>query len=115
MVAYTILLILLVIVVMVAIFYYLRHRARKKALEKKYGRVPDHVELYFEEYFDEMIENWDLVKEDELDDWLSDMRNRMDSVSDGIDELKGNKENIDQELNTVEERIESLKKKENRR
>lgn len=115
MAAYSIILILLVIVILFGIFYFFRYRARKKALKKKYGRVPSHMELYFEEYFDEMIESWDLVKKDEVDDWVTDMSERVIKVSDDIDDLKATKQDIDQELSAVEKRIESLKKKESRR
>ncbi len=106
-----VLIILLVILIMIGIFLFFKHRARKKALEKKYGRVPSHIELYFKEYFDSIIDNWDLVKKDKVDRWVDDMDDRVETVSTDIEELKANKVEIDQELTAVEKRIETLAEK----
>ncbi|MEF8873332.1 MAG: hypothetical protein V5A88_01530 [Candidatus Thermoplasmatota archaeon] len=111
MYAFSALLIILVILIMLGIFLYFRHRARKKALKKEYGRVPSHTELYFKEYFEEMIDSWDLVRKDEVDEWVGKMDDRIETVSEDIDRLKSNRENIDDQLSAVEKRIEKLEMK----
>lgn len=106
-----VLLVILVILIMVGIFLFFKHRARKKALKQKYGRVPDHIELYFKEYFGDMIESWDLLKKNDVNTWVDDMEVRLDDLSGDIDELKANKKDIDKNLDQVESRISELESK----
>ncbi|GEM_PF-1830737 len=112
MYAYSAMLIILVVLIMIGIFLYFRHRARNKALKKEYGRVPTHTELYFEEYFEDMIDSWDLVRKEEVGEWVDKMDGRIETVSEDIERLKSNRENIDEQLSAVEKRIETLDMKE---
>ncbi|MBS3781881.1 MAG: hypothetical protein KGY68_04665 [Candidatus Thermoplasmatota archaeon] len=115
MAAYTTLLVILVIVILVGIYFYFRHRARKKALTRKYGHDPSHTELYFEEYFEDIIESWDLVREDEAHRWADNMEDRLSELSSKIESLKSNKHKIDQEFEMVENRIDKLETQEEMR
>ncbi|MBS3817422.1 MAG: hypothetical protein KGY76_07665 [Candidatus Thermoplasmatota archaeon] len=111
MYAVSALLIILTILILIGIYLYFRNRARKKALKEKYGRVPSHTELYFEEYFDEMIESWDLLKKEEVEDWVDKMEVRLDGVSEDLEELKANRETIDNKLDKVESRLNKMESK----
>jgi len=115
MAAYTTLLVILVIVIMLGIYFYFRHRVKKKALERKYGHVPSHTELYFEEYFEDIIESWDLVKEGEAQRWAEKMDGRLNNLSERIESLKSKRDQIDQEFEIMENRIESLETQEEMR
>ncbi len=115
MAAYTTLLVILVIIIMIGIYFYFRYRARKKALERKYGHVPSHTELYFEEYFENIIESWDLVKEDKAQRWAEKMDTRLKDLSDRIDSLKSKSNQIDQEFEVIENRIDKLETQEEMR
>ncbi|MFW6064092.1 MAG: hypothetical protein ACOC8Y_00795 [Candidatus Natronoplasma sp.] len=115
MAAYTVLLIILVVVVMLGIYFYFRYRTKKKALERKYGHLPSHTELYFEEYFEDIIQSWDLVKEDEAQRWAKEMDTRLDDLSGRIESLKSKRNQIDQEFEIIENRIDKLETQEEMR
>lgn len=115
MVAYTALLIILVIVILAGIYIYFRHRARKKALKDQYGHFPSHTELYFEEYFEDMIDSWDLVQREEAQQWVEKMDGRLNDLSHRLDSLKSKKGDINQKLDVVENRIEKVEAEEGKR
>ncbi len=115
MAAYTTLIVILVLIILVSIYLYFRQRAKKKALVRKYGHEPTHTELYFEEYFEDIIESWDLVKEGEAQRWADKMENRLDDLSESIESLKSRKKQIDQEFEVMENRIDKLETQEEMR
>ncbi len=115
MAAYTSLIVILVILIMVGIYFYFRQRTRKKALERKYGHVPSHTELYFEEYFEDIIESWDLVKVGEAKRWAEKMDKRLDDLSGKIESLKSKSSQIDQEFEIMENRIDKIETQEEMR
>lgn len=100
--------VLLVIIIFVGFILYIRHRARNRALEKMYGHVPSHTELYFVEYFDEMINSWDLINKDRAKGWAQDMDNRLVIVGKEIEGLKKRRGYIDPELDGIESRIRDM-------
>ena len=114
MAVYTTLIVILVILIMIGIFMFFRHRARNKALKDKYGHVPSHTELYFEEFFEDMIDSWDLVRQDEAQQWAENMDDRLSNLSERVESLKTKKRDIDQELDIVENRIERFETEERR-
>lgn len=102
---------LIVLIIIVIGYFYFKRRAKNKALENMYGYVPSHVELYFQEYFDDIIENWDLVDKKTAKEWASDINGRLDNVSSDINELKSNRDEIDRELDGIEKRIGNIEGK----
>lgn len=105
------LLIVLIIIIIVGFLYFMRKRARSKVLSERYGYKPSHTELYFEEYFDDIIQNWDLVKKDKAKNWADDMEKRLTEISKEIDELKTNKKDITSEFDQIEDRIKDIDKR----
>ena len=99
---------LLVILVIVIGIFYLRHRARNQALERMYGHIPNHVELYFVEYFHDIVQNWDLVEKEQASEWADGMQTRLNSVSKEIDGLKDKSKSIDKDIDALENRINSI-------
>jgi len=80
-------------------------------LRETYGHEPSHMELYFEEYFEEILDNWDLMRKKEVRDWADDMNGRLDAVSDDISKLKKRKKKINSDFTMVEERIKNMEEK----
>ncbi len=66
------------------------------------------MELYFEEYFEEIIENWDLMRKDEVRNWSEDMNSRLDSVAKDINSLKARRKQINTEFDSMETRIKTM-------
>ncbi len=102
--------VILIIIAFVAFVLYSRHKARNRALEKMYGHVPSHTELYFLEYFEDIIGNWDLVNKQRAEEWARDMDKRLNSVSLEIEGLKKRRNYIDPELDGIEKRINTMEK-----
>ncbi|MFW5928588.1 MAG: hypothetical protein ACOCSL_05225 [Thermoplasmatota archaeon] len=105
------LLIILIIIVIGAFFYFMRRRAKSKILSERYGHKPSHIELYFEEYFDDIIHNWDLVEKKEAKDWANNMDKRLGEISKEIDELQSNKNRISSEFDQIEDRVHRIERK----
>ncbi len=103
-----------IIILIILIFFfgilYLRYRARNKALENMYGHIPTHVELYFTEYFDDIVDNWDLIDKKRANEWTEGMKSRLSSVSNEIQGLKKKSASIDKEFDTLENRIKTMEK-----
>ncbi len=104
------LLIVLIIIIIVGFLYFMRKRAKAKILSERYGYKPSHTELYFEEYFDDIIQNWDLVKKDKAQNWADDMEKRLSEISREIDELQSNKRKISSEFDQIEDRIDNIER-----
>ncbi len=101
---------IIIVIIIVAFILYMRHKARNKALEKMYGHVPSHTELYFLEYFEEMINNWDLITKKRAEEWSQDMDGRLKEVVVEIEGLKKRRKYIDPELDTIESRISTIER-----
>lgn len=99
---------ILIIIVLVLGYFYFKHRMKRKALRERYGHIPSHEELYFEEYFDEMIKNWDLLKKEEVKKWVESMDKRLDTVSNDIDRLNTKRTDIDANFEKIEESLKRL-------
>lgn len=106
--AFYVVLALLIITLVVLFLFLFRETKRKKALKEEYGYVPEHTELYFEEYFDDIIKEWDLVREDEAQRWAEKMSERLDDVSEKLDSVKSRKREIDSDMETIENKIEKI-------
>ncbi|MFW6038779.1 MAG: hypothetical protein ACOC89_04505 [Candidatus Saliniplasma sp.] len=105
------LVIIIILGIVSLIYFYFRSRVRKKALTETYGHEPSHMELYFEEYFEDMLENWDLMSKKEVKNWADDMDNRLNTVADDISTLKKRKKRINSQFDDVESRIQGLENK----
>ena len=101
-------LLILVILVMIIGIFYLRHRARNQALERMYGHIPNHVELYFVEYFNDIVQNWDLLEKEKAVEWADGMQTRLNSVSKEIEGIKAKSTTIDKDIVALENRIDSI-------
>ncbi len=101
---------IIIILIIVAFILYMRHKARNEALEKMYGHIPSHTELYFLEYFDEMIDNWDLITKKRAEEWSQDMDGRLKNLTVEIQGLKKRRKYIDPELDNIENKIGKIEK-----
>jgi len=76
-VAVVILAIVAAVVIYFALVYVRNIVSRRGKLKQKYGYVPEHIELYFEEYFPTMIKEWDLVVRSRLGHWMDGVKQKM--------------------------------------
>jgi hypothetical protein len=67
-----------------------------------------HVELYFDEHFRDVINEWDLTSRTKVKDWSVDMSSRLDSVGKDIDKLSKFKNSFDKRMDTLEADLDKL-------
>jgi len=86
-------------------------RGRRRALIEKYGYLPSHTELYFEEYFPKMISEWDLVTIPKLERWKKGIQGKLKSIGGEINEITDYREDINSRLDILEKEVGKLEKK----
>lgn len=99
---------ILAAIIIAWIFFLYSVVSRRTALKEKYGEVPSHTELYFEEYFEDITDEWDLVKKRDAQSWANEIEGRVNAVGDTINELKQTRKEIDKDLETIEDEIKKL-------
>jgi peptidoglycan hydrolase CwlO-like protein len=68
----------------------------------------EHVELYFDEHFRDIINEWDLTNRTKLKDWKKDMSKRLDDVGTDIDKLSKFRKSFDPRLDKLESEMKKL-------
>ena len=103
--------VLLVIVVYLVVKLIRLFRGRRRALEEKYGYVPRHTELYFEEYFPKMISEWDLITKPKLERWKKGIQGKLKSIGGEINEVLDYRKSLDSRIDKLEKEVVKLEKK----
>lgn len=85
--------------------------SRREKLRKKYGRVPDHTELYFEEYFPTIMKEWDIVTQPRLQRWNKKTRQKMSTIDKDLDKIMKYRADLDGRMDSLEKDVDSLEKK----
>ncbi len=111
MIVDAILIAILAAIIIAWIFFLYSIVSRRKALKEEYGEVPSHTKLYFEEYFEDIMDEWDLVTEKEAQKWARDIDDRVIEVSETIGRLKQTRDEIDQDFETIEDKIERFEER----
>jgi hypothetical protein len=91
----------LVLALVLVFFWYLSLRKKRKAM-------PSHIELYFDENFRRIINEWDFVGRDRIKDFKKDMGKRLSLVGGDLDILEANKVKLDKRLTNVEKKMDKL-------
>lgn len=90
---FSIIVIILVIALIYLIIYYVKKRREARI---------HHVELYFDEHFRDVINEWDLTTRTKVKDWEKDMGKRLDSVGKDIGKLMSFRKSLDARLDRLE-------------
>ena len=85
-------------------------RGREHALIEKYGRLPSHTDLYFEEYFPTLISEWDLITKPKLERWKQGIQNKLKSIGVNINEISDYREKLDSRIGKLSEEVVKLEK-----
>lgn len=83
---------------------YLVYQTRKK----KKTQGPDHLELYFDEHFRNIIDEWDLMPRSKVKTWKKDMNRKLKVVNRDIETLKSKKVSLNTRLNGLDKEMRSL-------
>ena len=79
-----------------------------KYVKKEVKPVRNHVDLYFDEHFRNIIKEWDILGRGEVKNWTQQISKRLDTVGDYIGKLKESRKHLDQRMSKLEEAIASL-------
>ncbi len=72
------------------------------SLSKKRKQMPSHIELYFDENFKKIMNEWDLATRDKAKEFRKDMNGRLVKVGNDISGLEKRRSVLDKRLKAVE-------------
>ncbi len=107
----------IIFVILLVIFIYLivkvirLVRGRRHALEVKYGYMPSHSELYFEEFFPKIISEWDLITKPKLEHWKKGIQNKLKLIGGELNEIIDYRKSIDSRIDKLEKEVIRIEKK----
>ena len=76
-------------------------------LKKKKGG-PDHIQLYFDEHFRNIIDEWDLMPRSKVKTWKKDMNKKLKVISRDIGTIKKKKTSINSRMSALEKGMKNL-------
>jgi hypothetical protein len=76
--------------------------------KRKGGKAPSHIELYFDDNFRKIIDEWDLMPRDRVKEFKKDMTKRLTKVGTEINSLEEKRNSLEGRLSTVEKGMEKL-------
>ncbi len=76
--------------------------------KRKSGKAPSHIELYFDDNFRKIIDEWDLMPRDRVKEFKKDMTKRLTKVGTDLNTLENRRNSLEGRLSTVEKGMEKL-------
>ena len=75
---------------------------------KKRGSDTDHIQLYFDEHFRNIVDEWDLMPRNKIKAWKRDMNKKLKVINRDIENIKTKKGGINTRLDTLEKGMMTL-------
>jgi archaellum component FlaC len=97
-----IIIVLLLIIAMIYLVFYTLRKIKEKRTQ--------HVELYFDEHFRDIIKEWDLVPQRNVNDWTKGISKRLDTVGNDINKMMDFKNAFDKRISSLESDLNKLEK-----
>ena len=94
---------IIVIILIIALIWLIISYVRKR----REARM-EHVGLYFDEHFRDIIKEWDLTSRAKVKDWSKDMGKRLDGVKKDVDKLTAFRSSFDSRLDRLESDVHKL-------
>jgi peptidoglycan hydrolase CwlO-like protein len=85
--------VLIALIILVSLIIYYR---------KKSAKGPSHIELYFDENFRTIIDEWDMVSRDRIKLFRTDMSKRLKGIGGNIDNLENKRDTLDKRMDRLE-------------
>ncbi len=98
--------IFIVVLLLAFVFVYLIYYIYQ--LKKKRGGGADHIQLYFDEHFRNIIDEWDLMPRSKVKTWKKDMNKKLKVISRDIGTIKKKKTSINSRMDSIEKGMKSL-------
>ncbi len=77
-------------------------------LTKKGKGGPDHIELYFDEHFRNIIDEWDLMPRAKIKTWKRDMNKKLKVINRDIENVKKKRVGLNTRLDVIEREMKNL-------
>ena len=74
---------------------------------KKKKKLQNHIDLYFDENFRNIIDEWDLVSRSKIKSWKKDIMKKLDYLGNDINSLKTRRERADKRMKALEKSLTS--------
>jgi hypothetical protein len=100
--------IILIGLLVLAFIYVLILFISSLAKRRKMGKAPSHIELYFDDNFRKIIDEWDLMPRDRVKDFKKDMNKRLSKVGADLGSLEKKRTSLEGRLSTVEKGLDKL-------
>lgn len=78
------------------------------SLMKKRRAGPTHIELYFDENFRKIIDEWDLISRDRVKEFKKDIKSRLNIIGNDITALEGNRDSLEKRMTKLDREITKL-------
>lgn len=78
------------------------------SLMKKKREGPTHIELYFDDNFRKIIDEWDLIPRDRVKEWKKDIKSRLSVIGNDISSLENNKNALEKRMSRLDREIGKL-------
>jgi len=98
------LILLFVIVLFWTISYIVYAIKRRRSKSKK----PSHIQLYFDENFRNIIDEWDLMPRSQIKTWKKDMNKKLKVINRDINKIKKRKVSINSRFDNLENEMTKL-------
>lgn len=92
---------LLAIALILTIFWFINLSRKKK-------KGPSHVELYFDENFRNIMDEWDFSTRDNVKDFRKKINTRLTKVGSEISLLETNRNKLDRRMTTLDKKMNKL-------
>ncbi|MDP6155131.1 MAG: hypothetical protein QF682_03220 [Candidatus Thermoplasmatota archaeon] len=98
--------ILIVALLLAFVFVYLIYYIYQ--MKKKRTGGADHIQLYFDEHFRNIIDEWDLMPRSKVKTWKKDMNKKLKVISRDIGTIKKKKTSVNSRMDALEKGMKSL-------
>lgn len=79
-----------------------------QSIRKRRAEGPSHIELYFDENFRKIMDEWDFTTRDRVKDFKKDMGKRLSKVAGDIDTLEKKRTGLDKRMTSLETKMSKL-------
>lgn len=98
----------LIIGLLVIAFIYTLYLLIVSISRRRKGKMPSHIELYFDDNFRKIMDEWDLMSRDKVKDFKKDISKRLTKVGTDLETLEGRRQTLEGRLTAVEKGMEKL-------
>jgi hypothetical protein len=78
------------------------------SLMRKRRAGPTHIELYFDDNFRKIVDEWDLISRDRVKEWKKDIKSRLTVIGTDLTTLENNRDTLEKRMTKLDREISKL-------